>query len=700
MKKLIFYFIFIITATFAGAAEKLPPDPNQLTPGWFNYFEENPQDAPVKIAAFEDSLKKLVEQLNGPSRDKAELHLDKLHTSLQSYATAASLKDPSTGLSSPIANSYTLDHTLEIYRAIKKTELDLEAYDDEKADKQKQITNAQNNLDRLSVSYANAADRSEEKLVLALEIMGYQAGLEAAKRTLSHLNALIDEDEKQLQAFKEEIELAINRISVNYLDLKKMSHAVSDAERHWANEKKLLEQKEQEHLPQNQADHTDISEASHQRNHQDLVHHQIREAAARNQMVFAKIMFALARVIQEPNTADPGTLRTLAADWLRDISEQKERVEEWNDSIRKLFLRYTQMVTMGNAGPKESNEVAMLQKDVIQQARTNFMLLQRLGNTLDDSSFLLDEVDHRVTHLMGRKERYLLDIMDFSIKSWNQAIDWLNKPLVHINDKPITTFSLIEFIVIMLLAIWISRVIAEALAKFSLTRHGIHKSLVYKITRLVKYLILTLGLLIALSVVGFDFSSLLLIAGALGVGLGFGLQSIFNNFVSGLIVLFESHLKVGDIVEVAGVKGEVREINVRSTIVTTGEGSEVIIPNSELISGKVVNWTMNDSFRKLHLPFTVANDSDKQLVARVVEEAASKVKSSVPQAGVTAPKVSFIRFGENGLNFELTVWIDQRFGSTRGATSDYLWALDDALRQNGIGRGNSELDVRIVDQSS
>lgn len=698
MKKIILAVLFtIIFSSLAVASERLPPDPNHLEPGWWNYFEENQGQSEVqeKISVFEDSIKKLVDQLNGPNRDKAELSLEKMHTNLHSYLTAIELKDPVATPVSPIAHTYSLEHTLEIYRAIKKCELDLCAYQDERVEKQKQITSAQDNLDRLSISYAKAPERSEEKLNLALEVVSYQAAYESAKRNYAHLNSLIEQDTKQLQALKEEVKQAIERIVVNHLDLKKMAHAVADSERYWNNEKKLLEEKEKEHFSYSQLDESDLAEVTHQKHNQELLQHQIREAYARNQMIHAKIIFSLARVIDEPKTADPGTLRTLAADWLRDTKEQKEKADEWNDLIRKLFLRYTQIVTMGNIGAKNSEEVAVLQKDVIQSARTNFMMLQRLGNTLDDSTFLLDEVDHRVTHLMGSKERYLLDIMDFSSKSLEGAIEWLNKPLVHINDKPVTTFSLIKFFSILLLAIWFSRIVANALTRFSLTRQGIHKSLVYKITRLVKYLILTSGLLIALSAVGFDFSNLLLVAGALGVGLGFGLQSIFNNFVSGLIILFESHLRVGDIIELSGIKGEIREINVRSTIVTTGEGSEIIIPNSEIITTKVVNWTMNDSYRKLHLPFSVANGSNKELVAKVVEEAASKLKSNVQQAGVTAPKVSLIRFGENGMDFELTVWFDQRFGSTRGATSDYLWAIDDALSENNIERATAEMDVRL-----
>lgn len=696
MKKIFIYFICVVLTNFACASERLlPPDPNQLHNGWWSYFEESKQDVPDRILVFEESLKKLVEQMNGPARDKAERNLEWIHHHFQSYLNAIALNAPVNTPLSPIADSYSLDHTLEIYRAIKKNELDVKAYDDERQEKQKQMCTAQDNLDRLSISYAKAPDRSEEKIILALELISHQAAYESAKRSYAHLNALIEQDNKQLTALKEELTNATSRIAVNHLDLKKISHAVADSERYWNNEKQKLEEKQASSPPHNQPDETDISEAAHQKYNQNLIHFQIREATARNQMIFSKIMFALARVIQEPKTADPGALRTLTADWLHEVKEQKAQVDEWNEAIRKLFLRYTQIVTMGNMGTKNSEEIAMLQKDVLQQARTNFMMLQRLGNTLDDSNFLLDEVDHRVTHLMGSKERYLMDVMDFSYKSWYQAVEWLNKPIVHISDKPITTFSLIEFFGIMLLVVWLSRFVANALTRFSLTRQGIQKSLVYKITRLVKYLILTFGLIIALSAVGFDFSSLLLIAGALGVGLGFGLQSIFNNFVSGLIILFESHLKVGDIIEVSGIKGEVREINVRSTIVTTGEGSEIIIPNSELITAKVVNWTMNDSFRKLHVPFKVANGTDKDFVAKVVEEAASKVKSSVPQSGVTAPRVSFVKFGNDGLDFELTIWFDQRYSSTRGVMSDYLWAVDNALNENKIERPTAELDVRV-----
>ena len=125
------------------------------------------------------------------------------------------------------------------------------------------------------------------------------------------------------------------------------------------------------------------------------------------------------------------------------------------------------------------------------------------------------------------------------------------------------------------------------------------------------YIFLLLGLVIGLSTIGIDFSNPALMFGALGIGTGFGLQSMVSNFFSGIIILFEKNIKVGDFVKLeSGVVGEVREINIRSTHITTNDNIDILVPNSEFVNGRVVNWTLDDAFRRIHVPFGVAYGSD------------------------------------------------------------------------------------------
>src|SRR5262249_53625731 len=158
----------------------------------------------------------------------------------------------------------------------------------------------------------------------------------------------------------------------------------------------------------------------------------------------------------------------------------------------------------------------------------------------------------------------------------------------------------------------------------------------YAISSLLNYAILTLGFLLAVGVLGFDLTKVTILAGAFGVGVGFGLQSIVNNFVSGLILLFERPIHVGDIVEVGDLQGEVARLGMRASTVRTWLGSEMIVPNAQLVTERVTNWTLSDRRRRIDLPVGVDYGSPPAKIAQVLEAVAREhplvLKDPAPQA--------------------------------------------------------------------
>jgi len=174
------------------------------------------------------------------------------------------------------------------------------------------------------------------------------------------------------------------------------------------------------------------------------------------------------------------------------------------------------------------------------------------------------------------------------------------------------------------------------------------------IGRLVRYGLVFIGILFALSALGFGLKNLVILTGALGVGIGFGLQNIANNFISGIILLFERPIKVGDIVQIDGEMGEVVKLGLRATVVRMFHRSEIIVPNNELISNQVVNWTLTDRMIRLIIPVGVAYGSDVPLVMKILEE----VGTTHPRISLNpGPQVIFVGFGESSLDFELHAWL-------------------------------------------
>ncbi len=208
------------------------------------------------------------------------------------------------------------------------------------------------------------------------------------------------------------------------------------------------------------------------------------------------------------------------------------------------------------------------------------------------------------------------------------------------------------------------------------------------------YLGFMIALVIGLEVAGFEFSNLAIIAGALSVGIGFGLQNVVNNFVSGLILLFERPIKRGDWIVVGQTEGYVEKISVRSTLIRTFDRADVIVPNSELIASQVTNWTLGDIYGRVKIPVGVAYGSDTRLVEKILLEVAHSHPLVVTDIPVMEPRVYFWEFGDSSLNFRLDVYlkdIDKR----RKTRSEINFAIDEAFRKAGISIPFPQRDIYI-----
>jgi len=201
---------------------------------------------------------------------------------------------------------------------------------------------------------------------------------------------------------------------------------------------------------------------------------------------------------------------------------------------------------------------------------------------------------------------------------------------------------------------FLSWTLQKLLMKTIFAKTGMEKGSQLSMSKLVHYVIVSVGFLFAISALGIDVSKLTLMLSALGVGLGFGMQGIMNNFVSGLILLFERPIRMGDSIEVDGMWAEVTHIGLRSTVVKTLDQADVIVPNSVLIANNVTNWTLSNRQIRLRIPIGVAYGSDVPLVMETLIESA---KSNPMVAKRVLPQVLFLSFGDSALNFELRVWI-------------------------------------------
>ncbi len=256
------------------------------------------------------------------------------------------------------------------------------------------------------------------------------------------------------------------------------------------------------------------------------------------------------------------------------------------------------------------------------------------------------------------------------------------------------TFSLgdlVAFAIAVWLSFMISRLLRVVLEDEVFPRMHLGRGVPYAVATFTSYLVLLIGFFVALAAAGFDFDRLAVVAGALGVGIGFGLQNIVNNFVSGLILLVERPVQVGDLVQLGDVIGEVRRIGLRSSVIHTNEGSEMIVPNAHLITERVVNWTLSDRKRRLDLPVGVAYGTDPEEVLRLLLDVARRHGQVLSDP---APQAFFTGFGDSALTFELRAWTTNLEGRFE-VRSDLAIGVNRALADAGIRIPFPQRDLHV-----
>lgn len=278
------------------------------------------------------------------------------------------------------------------------------------------------------------------------------------------------------------------------------------------------------------------------------------------------------------------------------------------------------------------------------------------------------------------------------------GLDFLRFPLFSLGSTTISAGSLVLALVFVVGVWWFASLLERSVHRLTDGRTDEYwkHARIHMLSRLLRYGVWVIGTVVGLNYLGIDLTSIALLGSALAVGLGFGLQNVFSNFVSGVIILLEQSLKVGDFVELeSGVRGHVREIAMRYTRVTSNDALDVLVPNSEFINGRVVNWTLDDSYRRMHIPFGVSYNTPKELVREAGIAAARKVPGVVEDAQKKIA-VWLVAYGDSAMNYELVVWADRSLTTRPGGThADLMWALDDELKQRGIEIPFPQRDLNI-----
>lgn len=281
-------------------------------------------------------------------------------------------------------------------------------------------------------------------------------------------------------------------------------------------------------------------------------------------------------------------------------------------------------------------------------------------------------------------------------KTLTTDFPFLDRALFHVGDTAVTVGSVAAALLVLILSWLLSQLLQRAIVKALGSREGAREGGVRATRRLAHYTVILIGTLLALRAVGIDLSTLFAAGAVFAVGLGFALQNITQNFVSGVILLVERSIKPGDILEVDGRVVRVERIGIRATIARTLDDEEIIVPNSSLVQSSVKNYTFGDSVYRLRATVGVSYASDMRKVREVLERTARAVEWRIEGRD---PLVLLSDFGDSAVIWEVSLWMDNpwRMRRSKGALHEAIWW---ALRENDITIAFPQLDVHLRGHSA
>lgn len=672
--------------SFAGTAQEAdettaptPPQLGSLDSRWWTFFEGTQDEVEPRIAAFLADIAARTAQLSPPNQVLAESMLEAVRDNLNAYLEL--LEDPELTLQElpPAAQSYAVEDLLRLGATARDARAGAAAEQQEVEREQRIRNGAARRRDAAFKDYVDAA-AGDERWLAGLRLVQARSAQAISTRRLELLTQSYEQATRSADAAAERVELALRQLAAaaDETDMEALVAQVTRGETAVAQAREALRAAEVAAID---LDLDTAQSRSQQRLQQETV--------VRAEVALALAEAGLARdqairwwtELQLDADPDLAILEEQALGWSELVRRINQREPEWQRDTEDELLA---VQSTNREGLDRASRRLLDQR--LGTAQETLGLVAELDSAVADLGLLRRAVDNALARYSGRFRSWLTGASR-QVRSLALRIAGLTDyTLFSVGETPVTGGDVLRVLIILTLAYLLSRGVRHAILRFSEQESSGTQASLYTVGRLTHYTIIILAVVIALSSIGLDFSNVALVAGALSVGIGFGLQSIVSNFVSGLIILFEHTLRVGDYIELdTGLTGTVKAINVRSTLINTNDNIDIVVPNSEFVSNRLTNWTLGEHILRVRIPFGVAYGSDKELVKKAALEAAAEVPYTLTHMKGREPDIWLVEYGDNSLNFLLLVWVNRqgarRPTRTRAA---YLWALETKLNEYGI----------------
>lgn len=663
----------------AGADEPSPPVLESLQTNWWTYFDGTSAAIEPRVSAFIDDLRSRTAELEPQNQVAAQAILDAIQENFTAYLTLLDETiQPGPELPEPSA-TYSLNELL----ALADSARDARSAADDAAiaaeREQRVLDGVTGRRDTAFRAYVDAP-AGDRRFLAALDLLQARSAQAISARRLKLLTDSFELASNHAKAAEERLVLAQQR-----LDTTADEEALQELEQRVdITAAAVGTAEEQLRAAQIAATGLDL----------DTVQGRLEQRLQQQVLLEAEVSLALARVAQAKAQAERWwTALQINSDVDLDVLE--EQTIRWSELSRDMLLSTPDWQRRSEnellaVQSTERNDLDRASRRVLDQrlatAQNTLALIAQLEAAVADLQLLGTVVDNVAAEYGGTLRSWLTGASRFIKTSWLRISDLSNETLFHIGEAPVNGADIVRVVIILIVGLILSRGVRHAIRRVGDTEYSGTQASLYTVGRLTHYAIIILAVFIALSSIGLSFGNLALVAGALSVGIGFGLQSIVNNFVSGLIILFEHSLRVGDYIELdTGLTGTVKAINVRSTLINTNDNIDIVVPNSEFVTARLTNWTLGEGILRVRIPFGVAYGTDKDLVKKAALEAAADVPYTLTHMKDREPDLWLVEYGDNSLNFLLLVWVNRQ-GARRPTRTKaaYLWALETKLAEYGI----------------
>lgn len=662
-------FSFPFATTHDTAQEVVTPNPIELSSNWWQFFQQQDLSWEQKETIFFESLQQVVQKVPENDMENVGLYISKIVTQfkiLKDFEPFSQKLPPSFSHKSSYSFNQIVDITEEYLENTRVLDLDNKEFVFIK----KQTSRLEDNYDNLFSDYVNNKEKKIDKLILGLDLISTRLSLEIKKRFCKNLALRIDFLYRKNELLSEELSFALDHFEDPTLNIHEIEQKIVQL-------KTELKQREEESLKAELQAMRNYSLTEENKIQNMLLQQSAIDSLLDDAIIHADILILqfLKLLVTDETQESQITLEKL----YREFSDLEEQNQEWKKII-------SQDLDLDSQSVQTNTEKAEVYQTYFDLKKQSLEKIHWLQNRIFFGKLLAFDLENKLT----TSEHWTFSITKGKIY-FEQLGQWLGEirryRLYKMHDMAITVEKLFIAIICFLVVILLGKFSRYFLKNFSHKFKQLDESTLYVLDRLVHYVAILIAFYLFLYALGLDPTNIILVIGGLSVGVGLGLQSLVNNFVCSLMILFYRMIRIGDMLQLpSGEWGKVLDINVQNTIIHTWDGIDIVVPNSELLSQNYQNWTRTDKYKRLHIPFDVAYGSDKELVKIAGLEAADQVRCTIKGHRLLKdPQVWLVDFKDSALSFELVVWINLvNFSNIGSFKAAYRWEIETALRKHGI----------------